>query len=102
MLRKIFFGILLFAYLLVIAYLALRPLKPIPGLGYGDATIGFEEGAVHLRAGGALEERGQRERMHNALMESGELSLVLSLRPDTLDPWRPGRIIGYDEQISIV
>ena len=93
--RKLLHGILVLSYLLGIAFYALRPFKPIFGLGYADAIPEYEDGAVHIRTGAALEDRHNASSMRKELMKSGEMSLVVSLRTDSLSRFQFGRIFAY-------
>lgn len=93
--RRILFGIAGLVYLSVIVYFAFRPFEPIPGFGYEEAPLQYDDGAVHICIGTALEDRRNVTGMRKALMKSGQISLVVTLRTDSLSPRQSGRIIAY-------
>ena len=86
------FTLFFLSYLLVIAYFALSPLQLIPGFCYESAPLESESGAVHIQKGAALEDRDNASRMRRALVESGQMSLLVDLRTDSLG--QRGWIVG--------
>lgn len=97
-----FAGLLVLAYLLTIAFFAFRPFKPIPGLGYPDAVLKYGDGAVHVRPGAALKDRRNVSKIRAALVQSGEMSLLVELLPDSVEPSQKGRIVAFARDCTVL
>lgn len=95
MIRKATMAVLVPAYLCTVGYFAFRPFKPILAWGYAPAELEWADGAVHLRRDASLEKRHEVQAMRSALVASGELSLEIVLRTDSLQQPGPGIIAAF-------
>lgn len=93
--RKTVLIIFSLGYLSIIFFFAFRPFKPICGLRYAGVPLEYGNDAVHIRTGAALEERLNASNLRQAITQSGQMSLAILLRTDSLDQSSPAQIVAY-------
>lgn len=92
--RIVLLGLPAAAYLLTMAYFAFQPFRPIAGLRYTSAALEWQDGAVQIRRNTALEDRSNTPRVRKALQASGQMTVDIELKTDSLQQLGPAVIFG--------
>lgn len=93
--HRVSIGVLVVTYLLVMAFFAFRPFRPIPGLQYAPASLTWSDGSIHVQRNAALEDRQNSTRVRDALMKSGRMSLEIALQTDSIRQLGPAIIAAF-------
>lgn len=99
--HRILIVIAFLLYLLMIAYFVFRPFREIPAHSYKPVSLAWDNEGVHIQPGAALEDRRRNVlRMRKSLMKSGQMSLHVILKTDSLQQSGPANIVTFSRDIT--